>query len=140
MEECIQYSASFSTTAGMGIFKPSILIASIFVTCFTSLSSEQEETLNYIEDLQTFADDVQGDISASISIIDIWRRSEQDFSIYDNNNTEKNGTKNCTSLQHLQPEYNSSCEFVHNECRDKIQLFDYLSFVVCSLKNVQVHI
>ena len=124
----------------MGIFKPSIFIASIFVTCFTSLSSEQEETLNYNEDLQTFADDVQGDISASISIIDIWRRSEQDFSIYDNNNTEKNGTNNCTSLQHPQPEYNSSCEFVRNECRDKIQLFDYLSFVVCSLKKLQVHI
>ena len=126
----------------MGILKPLIrhrFIAGFFVICFTSFSSEQEEILNYNEDLPKFADDVQRDTSASVSVIDIWRRSEQDFYIYYNNNTDKNGTDNCSSLQHPQPEYNSSCELVHNECRDKIQLFDYLSFVVCSLKKVQVH-
>ena len=124
----------------MGILKPFILhsfVAGIFVIYFTSFSYEQEETPNYNEDLQNFIDNVRRDISASINVIDIWPRSEQDFA-YDNNSTDKNEIDNCTSLQHLQPEYNNSCELVRNECRDKIQLFDYLSFVVCSLKKVQV--
>ena len=117
----------------MGILKPFILhcfIAGIFVICFTSFSSEQEETPNYNEDLQNFADDVH---RASINMKEIWRRSEQDV-----DNTDRNGSGNCSSLQHPQPEYNSSCELVHNECRGKFRLIDYLSFVVCSLKKVQV--
>ena len=33
--------------------------------------------------------------------------------------------------------YNSSCQFVQQECDDVFELFNYLSFVLCSLEKVR---
>ncbi len=36
--------------------------------------------------------------------------------------------------------YNDSCEFVKNECKNTVQLFNYLGFVVCQMKGLQVRL
>ena len=46
---------------------------------------------------------------------------------------------NCTRPQQPHdPLYNDSCAFVHAECEDKAELFDYLAFVLCDLPKAQV--
>ena len=60
--------------------------------------------------------------------------------IHSNVTSSKENEENCTSLQHDSLDYNSSCELVHNECQGKVQLINYLAFVVCDLKSVQVQV
>lgn len=40
--------------------------------------------------------------------------------------------------QSHEPRYNDSCAFVHGECEDQSELFDYLAFVLCDLPKAQV--
>ena len=108
------------------------------MVCFTSFSSEQE-ILHHYESAypHDFIGEVQKVIPASIR--EIWRRSEQDLYFYENiPNNKSTNNDSCTSVRDPPPAYNSSCELVRKECKNKIQLFDYLSFVVCSLQKVQV--
>ena len=46
---------------------------------------------------------------------------------------------NCTKLRDHHG-YKDTCAFVKNECRNEIQLLDYLGFVVCQMKNTQVRL
>lgn len=44
---------------------------------------------------------------------------------------------NCSSINDYEPSYNSSCEFVEEQCQDKHELFNYLQFAVCDLGKVR---
>lgn len=44
---------------------------------------------------------------------------------------------NCTKLRDHHG-YNDTCEFVRNNCQDEGQLFNYLGFVTCQMKDLQV--
>ena len=46
-------------------------------------------------------------------------------------------TDNCTSVRSFQ-NFNSSCDFVRQECASKRVLIDYLSFTLCDLIRVKV--
>ena len=48
-------------------------------------------------------------------------------------------TYECSLLHELPPEYNSSCEFIEENCADEYELLNYLQFVDCHLgPNVRV--
>ena len=53
------------------------------------------------------------------------------------NSSEDQGADNCTSLRHFQG-YNSSCDFVRQECASKRVLMDYLAFTLCDLGRIKV--
>ena len=50
----------------------------------------------------------------------------------------KNSIDNCTDPREDKGVYNTSCEFVLEECGHKSELIDYLAFVLCDLPHVQV--
>lgn len=50
---------------------------------------------------------------------------------------EDNGTE-CSSPRDEHNGYNSSCDYVLDQCGGEAQLFDYLRFVTCDLKHAQV--
>ena len=58
---------------------------------------------------------------------------------HDNSNSSNEATANCTAPRDY-PKYwyNSSCQYVHEECAGQSQLLNYLAFVVCTLDNVKV--
>ena len=45
---------------------------------------------------------------------------------------------NCTDPKHPPSQYSDSCSFVRHQCQSEKQLVDYLGFVVCQMKEVQV--
>ena len=49
-----------------------------------------------------------------------------------------NSVDNCTNPQEDYEGYNTSCEFVLEECGHKSELIDYLAFVLCDLPHLQV--
>ena len=113
------------------------------VLCFVSCSSEQElmhqhQPEDYYSTEFTFETDV---IKRQIQFQEAGYDHESgdtELESHSNSTSSKENEENCTSLQHHSPMYNSSCELVHTECRGKVQLINYLSFVVCDLKSVQV--
>lgn len=47
---------------------------------------------------------------------------------------------NCTHPRNPPQIYKTSCDFVHAECANKAELFDYMAFIVCNLPSAQVSI
>ena len=47
---------------------------------------------------------------------------------------------NCTKLRHTHAGFNDSCDFVRRQCQGEMQLINYLSFILCDLKHIQVYI
>lgn len=45
----------------------------------------------------------------------------------------ENCTYECSRLHELPPEYDSSCEFIEENCGDEYRLLNYLQFVDCHL-------
>ncbi len=68
-----------------------------------------------------------------------WRRyilEEDDDGDGDGDGDENN---NCSSIDHVDLNiHNSTCDFVREECDGKYDLFNYLAFAVCDLRNIKV--
>ncbi len=45
---------------------------------------------------------------------------------------------NCSDPAHPEPKYNSSCEYVLQECSIKVHLINYLELVYCKMAHVKV--
>ena len=45
---------------------------------------------------------------------------------------------NCTKPRHAHAGFNDSCDFVRQRCQGEMQLINYLTFVTCDLKHIQV--
>ena len=65
-------------------------------------------------------------------------RAANNSSNSDSGQKYNEGRGNCTNPRHPPQNYKSSCDFVRTECAEKAELIDYMAFVVCDLRSVQV--
>lgn len=65
---------------------------------------------------------------------------EEDGGGGEGEDTSEGADDNCTHPRQPMPRYNDSCDFVHAECEGKVELIDYLAFVLCDLPKAQVYI
>lgn len=56
----------------------------------------------------------------------------------DDNGSDNGDQDNCTAPRGHHKGYNDSCSFVLDQCSGNWVLFDYLRFVLCDMKHVQV--
>ena len=134
----VSESSSMAIGWSMHVQMYAQITVGLLVLCFVSFSSEQD--MVYQHKAKDYWEEYTVQTGVIQQGIPVWHRSEEpEFSIDTNSSSGESG-ENCTSPRHHLPKYNSSCELVHSECKGKVQLINYLSFVVCDLKSAQVFI
>lgn len=105
----------------------SIVSALLFIFLYTGFKNRGRDDLNLSDS------DIETARATSRKLLGFGHSSAPICEI-DSDNGGDQDNANCSRPLHQ----NDSCQFVKDNCGDDVALFDYLSFVACSLHHVKV--